>query len=87
MPRKQEPIKAFPRRMRIAMATLGMNSADLMRHTSLGHAQISEYLNGHREPTISSFFCICDGLGVSADFLLGFSDEMRIKNRKKAKWE
>ena len=82
MPRKQEPVKSFPRRLRMAMATLGMTSADLVRKTTLGSGQISNYLNGHQEPTVSSLLHICEGLGVSADFLLGFSDVIRLKKRK-----
>lgn len=81
MPRKRETIKIFPRRLRMAMSALGMNSADLMRKTTLGSSQISEYLNGHNEPTVTSLFHICEGMGVSADFLLGFSDVIRLKKR------
>lgn len=68
----------------MAMAALGITSADLARRTKLGSGQISVYLNGHNEPTVSSLYHICDGLGVSADFLLGFTDKMRLtKIRKK----
>jgi len=83
MPRKIEPIHGFPRRLRMAMTLRKMNSADIMRRSTLGHGQISEYLNGHREPTVSSFLHLCEALEVSADFLLGLTDDPRIKNRRK----
>ena len=82
MPKKQEPIHSFPRRLRMAMALREMNSADIMRKSTLGHGQISQYLNGHREPTVSSFLHLCEALEVSSDFLLGLSDDPKPKNRK-----
>lgn len=82
MPRKYEPIHTFPRRLRMAMAALEMTSADLMRKTTLGGSQISEYLNGHNEPTVTSLHKLCVGLGISADFLLGLSDDMTPKKRR-----
>ena len=82
MPRKKAQIKTFPRRLRMAMSALQMTSADLMRRTTLGSGQISEYLNGHNEPTVSSLYRICEGLGVSADFLLGLSDVMERKEKR-----
>ena len=83
MPRKIEPIHGFPRRMRMAMTLRKMNSADIVRRTTMGNGQISNYLNGHQEPTISSLLHLCEALEVSADFLLGLSDNPKIKDRRK----
>lgn len=49
----------------------------------MGNGQISNYLNGHQEPTVSSLLHLCEALDVSADFLLGMTDDPRIKNRRK----
>lgn len=87
MPRKKVPLTTFPRRLRITLAALDMTSADLMRRTTLGSSQISEYLNGRNEPKISSIRTICEALGVSADFLLGLSDEMWIQKPRKEETE
>lgn len=81
MPRKQEPIRAFPRRLRMAMTLRGMNSADIVRRSTMGNGQISNYLNGHQEPTVSSLLHLCQALGVSADFLLGLSEEPNLKKK------
>ncbi len=90
MPRRTEPLTTFPRRMRMAMAASNMTSADLMRRTTLGAGQISDYLNGHNEPKIGNLRVICEATGVSADFLLGLTDEMwrkKPRGAKGAKWE
>lgn len=85
MPRKQEPIHAFPRRLRMAMTLRGMNSADIVRRSTMGNGQISNYLNGHQEPTVSSLLHLCEVLEVSPNFLLGLTDEPNIKKRKGGK--
>lgn len=90
MPRKNEPLTTFPRRLRMAMAALKMTSAELMRRTTLGSGQISGYLNGHNEPKTGTLRVICEATGVSADFLLGLTDEMwrkKPRGAKGVKWE
>ena len=79
MPRKTKPLEILPRRLRIAMATRGMTSADLMRASGLGCGQISEYLNGHREPGALRIAILAKTLSVSADFLLGLTDKIEVK--------
>ena len=85
MPRKIEPIHSFPRRLRMAMTLRKMNSMDIVRASTVGCKQISNYLNGHNEPTVSSLLHLCEALDVSADFLLGMTDDPRIKNKRKVK--
>lgn len=82
MPRKHKPLETFPRRLRMAMVARDMNSADLMRATYQGQGQISNYLNGHQEPGATRIAQLCKALDVSADFLLGLSDDMNIRKRK-----
>lgn len=81
MPWKHEPLTTFPRRLRIAMVAREMNSADIMRASELGNGQISSYLNGHQEPRIGSVVKLCRALNVSADFLLGLSNEMEVRRK------
>lgn len=82
MPRKHEPLPDFSRRLRMAMFTRGMTSADLMRATNLGSGQISNYLNGHQEPGATRIAQMCKALDVSADFLLGLTPEPHTKRRQ-----
>lgn len=78
MPWKNEPLTTFPRRLRIVMHARGMNSADIMRASTLGNGQVSSYLNGHQEPRIGSLAKLCKALNVSADFLLGLTNQMEV---------
>ena len=82
MPRKFEPLPDLARRLRMAMTVRDITSADLMRTTTMGSGQISEYLNGHQEPGATRIVQMCKALDVSADFLLGLSDDMNPKKRK-----
>lgn len=45
---------------------------------------ISNYCNGVNKPSLRMFFDICNELSVSADFLLGFSDNFGIENKPSA---
>ena len=77
MPRKFEPLETFPRRLRMALVARDMSSADLVRATTLGNGQVSNYLNGHQEPGATRIAQMCKALDVSADFLLGLTDKMK----------
>lgn len=83
MPRKHKPLEILPRRLRIAMLARDMTSADIMRATKLGDGQISNYLNGHQEPGATRIAQLADALDVSADFLLGISDQLKPPRRPK----
>lgn len=82
MPRKFEPWPDFSRRLRMALVVNEMTSADLARATTMGSGQISEYLNGHQEPGATRIVQMCKALDVSADFLLGLSDDMTLKKKR-----
>ncbi len=82
MPRKFKPWPSFARRLRIALAKNNMTSADLCRDTTLGSGQISNYLNGHQEPGATRIVQMCEALDVSADFLLGLTDEMKTLKKR-----
>lgn len=83
MPWKNEPLTTFPRRLRMVMVARKMNSADIMRASKLGNGQISSYLNGHQEPRIGTLAKLCTALNVSADFLLGLTDDMkRVRGKR-----
>lgn len=83
MPRKFIPLKILPRRLRAAMALRDMSSADLMRATNLGHGQISNYLNGHQEPGATRIREMALALNVSADYLIGLTDDPKPHKRRK----
>lgn len=46
----------------------------LAKDTGLTKQSISNYINGKQQPTIDKFVIICKYLDVSADYLLGLTD-------------
>lgn len=46
----------------------------LAKGTGLSKQSISNYINGKQQPTIDKFILICKYLDVSADYLLGLTD-------------
>lgn len=81
MPRRKEPLTTLPRRLRMAMVVREMNGADLMRATTMGAGQISNYLNGHQDPRGTQLVALARALDVSADFLLGLTDRMEAHKK------
>lgn len=61
-----------------------MNQKELAKKAGITEASLSRYENEIREPRSQSLTQIADALEVSTDYLLGFSDEMEIKNNKLA---
>lgn len=68
------------RRLRLVMIARKMTSADIVRSTTMGSGQISEYLNGKRMMRVDRLLDLCDALDCSADYLLGISNN---PNRRK----
>lgn len=64
------------RRFRSVMADQEINSADLTRKTTIGHGQMSNYMNGHFMMRADKLKELCDALGCSSDYILGISDYM-----------
>lgn len=59
-----------------------MNQKELAQKAGITEASLSRYENGIREPRSQALRNISDALEVSTDYLLGFSDEMDIKDNK-----
>lgn len=57
-----------------ALALKDMKPADLSRLSGIDSGQLSKYLTGKRRPQIDAIISLAQALGVSADFLLGMSD-------------
>jgi len=75
--RSDKPLAIFmSRRFRSAMADNGLNSADLIRKTTIGHGQMSNYMNGHFMMRVDKLKELCEALGCSSDYILGLSDFM-----------
>jgi transcriptional regulator with XRE-family HTH domain len=55
----------------------GWSQRELARLCGLGEAQIGKYESGQTDPTVTSLKTIADKLDVSADYLLGISDDPR----------
>lgn len=75
LPKETNPVSVtIGNRMRIMMAIRGITSADLMRKTTMGSGQISNYLNAHFMMKADRLVTICNALDCSADYLLGLSN-------------
>lgn len=59
-----------------------LNQKELAKKAGVTEASLSRYENEIREPRSQALTQIADALEVSTDYLLGFSDEMEIKNNK-----
>lgn len=79
-PRKTELSMTIARRLRIRMATKGMNGADVARATGCGYGQMSNYLNGNFTMRSDILLRLANVLDCSTDFLLGISSN---PNRRK----
>lgn len=62
-------------RLRYRRKNLDLNQTQLAQKTGLTQQEVSLYEKGDREPTIQTLARLAIGLGVSADWLLGLSDE------------
>ncbi len=59
-----------------------MNQKELAEKAGITEASLSRYENEIREPRSQALRNISDALEISTDYLLGFSDEMEIKDNK-----
>lgn len=64
-------------RLREAREKHGWSQRELARLCGLGEAQIHRYETGVSDPAAKYLKIIADKLGVSADYLLGLSDNLR----------
>jgi len=55
----------------------GMSQRELARLCGIGDAQVSKYENGHTDPSATYLRIMAEVLQVSADYLLGLTDDPR----------
>ena len=76
---------SFAQRLRVARAYKGWSQTELARRADLHSVQISKLERGvTQETTVSTIRALCKALGVSADYLLGLSDDMKREDDEDA---
>jgi len=73
----------FGQRLRDARKASGEKQEDLGAFLGIGKSQISELERGTASTTLERFTLICEHYNVSADYLLGLTDEPKPFKRKK----
>lgn len=66
----------FARRLRYAIDRSGMQQKELATSIHLSPARLSNYVNGHSEPSYDILCLLCRRLNVSADYLIGLTDNI-----------
>lgn len=69
----------FPRRLKSAMFERGVSSKQLAEKSGLHENMIGHYVRGTYAPKLGNLELLCDALNVSADWLMGRTDEMEVK--------
>lgn len=69
----------FGNRLYLLIEDLGITQYAFAKSVYMAPNTISNYINGLREPTSGSLIRICETYNVSADWLLGFSDNKKMK--------
>lgn len=73
----------FGQRLRIARKSAGEKQEELGQLLGVGKSQISELERGSASTTLEKLSLICQHYNVSADYLLGLTDEPKPCKRKK----
>lgn len=76
-------VEIFGQRLRIARKACGEKQEELGQLLGVGKSQISELERGTTSTSLERFALICQHYNVSADYLLGLTDESRPYKRKK----
>ena len=66
----------FAMRLRFAIERSGMQQKKLATALKLSPARLSNYVNGHSEPSLDVLLLICKELKVSADYMIGLTDNI-----------
>ncbi|MCC7014110.1 MAG: helix-turn-helix transcriptional regulator [Planctomycetes bacterium] len=74
-PADRAPDGLWGSRVASCRAAKGWNQTELAFHANMSAAEISRFENGAREPRVSGLVRLARALGVSADYLLGLSDD------------
>lgn len=75
--------KLFGRRLLEIRTASGDKQPDLAEVLGISITQVSELENGKKGTTLPRFALICEHYNVSADYLLGLTDESKPYKRKK----
>lgn len=75
--------KLFGKRLLELRTSCGEKQPDLAEVLNVTVTQISELENGKKGTTLPRFALICQHYNVSADYLLGLTDEPKPYKRKK----
>ena len=67
----------FASRLRFAIERSGMQQKNLASAIKLSPARLSNYVNGHSEPSLDILLLLCRELRVSADYLIGLTDSLQ----------
>lgn len=71
-------LRRFRPRLRDAMKSAGLNVTELAEAMDMTRPAISMYLSGRRIPETVSLIRLCKVLDISADYLLGLSQDSTI---------
>lgn len=66
----------FAMRLRFAIERSGMQQKELASALKLSPARLSNYVNGHSEPSLDVLLLLCRKLNVSADYMIGLTDSI-----------
>lgn len=66
----------FAMRLRFAIERSGMQQKELASALKLSPARLSNYVNGHSEPSLDVLQILCRKLNVSADYMIGLTDSI-----------
>ena len=75
--------EVFGQRLRAARKARNEKQEDLGQFLGVGKSQISEMERGSTSTTLEKLSVICQHYNVSADYLLGLTDEPKPYKRKK----
>lgn len=68
----------FAHRLRYAIDRSDMQQKELAASIKLSPARLSNYVNGHSEPSLDILLLLCRELKVSADYLIGLTDNITL---------
>ena len=70
------PMTDFPSRLRRLRKSRNINQARLAKMLGYGYTAIANYESGRNEPSLGDLCRIADFFDVSADYLLGRTDDL-----------
>lgn len=70
----------FAQRLQTAMYLKSWTGAELSKRSGLTQAAISRYINGQRQPSVDRIIRLSKALGVTSDYLMGLTDEIRSES-------